>query len=68
MRARRPDLPIGAIAGIGLDNAAAVIAAGADGIAVISEIFLAADPAEAARRLRAVVDAARTARQPEHRP
>jgi len=68
MRARRRDLPIGAIAGIGLDNAAAVIAAGADGIAVISEIFLAADPVEAARRLRAVVDAARTARHPEHRP
>lgn len=57
MRARRADLPVGAIAGITAENTAAVIAAGADGIAVISEIFMAADPTAAARTLRGLVDA-----------
>src|ERR1700686_3115118 len=57
MRARDPDLPIGAIAGIDASNADAVIAAGADGIAVISALSLAGDPAAAARALRQIVDA-----------
>jgi thiamine-phosphate pyrophosphorylase len=35
-----------------------VIAAGADGVAVISALSLALDPAAAARNLRAIVDAA----------
>ena len=43
-------------------NAAAVIAAGADGVAVISAIFAADDVAAAARRLRAIVDQALAAR------
>lgn len=68
LRARRADLPIGAIAGITADNASAVIAAGADGIAVISEIFMAADPEAAARALRATVDAALAAHRAEARP
>jgi thiamine-phosphate pyrophosphorylase len=33
-----------------------VIAAGADGIAVISALSAAPDPADAAKRLRAIVD------------
>ncbi len=58
VRARRAGLPVCAIAGIGEDRIAPVIGAGADGIAVISAIFMADDPQGAARRLRAAVDAA----------
>lgn len=54
--------PIGAIAGIDASNAEAVIAAGADGIAVISAIFMAPDPKAEARRLRQLVDQALAAR------
>ncbi len=56
--ARLPDLPVCAIAGIDHTNAADVIAAGADGIAVISDIFMADDVTAATRRLRGIVDAA----------
>lgn len=56
--ARLPDLPICAIAGIDHDNAADVIAAGADGVAVISDIFMADDVTAATQRLRGIVDAA----------
>jgi thiamine-phosphate diphosphorylase len=49
-------LPVGAIAGIDASNAASTIAAGADGIAVISAIFGARDPEQAARELRQAVD------------
>lgn len=55
---RAPDLPVCAIAGIDHRNAAQVIDAGAAGVAVISDIFMADDVAAAARRLRAVIDAA----------
>ncbi len=55
---RRPGFPTCGIAGINESNAADVIAAGADGVSVISALSLAADPEAAARRLRAVVDAA----------
>jgi thiamine-phosphate pyrophosphorylase len=54
---RRKELPVCGIAGIDASNAAAVIAAGADGVAVISALSLDPDPAAAARRLRQVVDA-----------
>jgi thiamine-phosphate pyrophosphorylase len=54
--------PVGAIAGIDVLNAQAVIAAGADGIAVISALFMANDPQAEARRLRGIVDQALTAR------
>jgi thiamine-phosphate pyrophosphorylase len=57
-RRRAPKLPLVAIAGIEAGNAADVIAAGADGIAVISALSLQADAAAAARALRGVVDAA----------
>jgi thiamine-phosphate pyrophosphorylase len=55
---RLPDLPVCAIAGIDHDNAADVIAAGADGVAVISDIFMADDVTAATQRLRGIVDAA----------
>lgn len=56
----RPGLATGAIAGINPDNAADVIEAGADGIAVVSAVIAAPDPAVAARDLMAIVRAART--------
>jgi thiamine-phosphate pyrophosphorylase len=58
IRARKPGFPICAIAGITAANAAEVIAAGADGVSVISALSLAPDPAQAARDLCHVVDAA----------
>ncbi|MBV8791132.1 MAG: thiamine phosphate synthase [Pseudolabrys sp.] len=58
VRARAPNMPVCAIAGINASNADDVIAAGADGVAVISVLSKARDPAKAARDLRAVVDAA----------
>ncbi|HXD13757.1 MAG TPA: thiamine phosphate synthase [Xanthobacteraceae bacterium] len=57
LHVRAPKLPVCGIAGIDAGNAAAVIAAGADGVAVISALSLAPDPAAAARVLRAIVDA-----------
>ena len=56
--ARGSAVPVGAIAGIDASNAAAVIAAGADGIAVISALFGAEAVEGRARDLRARVDAA----------
>lgn len=58
LKARAPHMPVVAIAGIDRTNAADVIAAGADGVAVISALALAGDPAAAARDLRAVVERA----------
>ena len=58
IRARKPGFPVCAIAGINAGNAADVIAAGADGIAVISALSMAPDPALAARTLRNAVDVA----------
>jgi thiamine-phosphate pyrophosphorylase len=57
LRHRAPHLPLCGIAGIDAGNAAAVIAAGADGVAVISALSLNPDPAVAARGLRDIVDA-----------
>jgi thiamine-phosphate pyrophosphorylase len=54
---RSKELPVCGIAGIDAGNAGAVIAAGAEGVAVISSLSLAPDPAAAARALRQVVDA-----------
>ena len=44
--------PLVAIGGIGEANANGVLAAGADGLAVVSAVMSARDPEEAARRLR----------------
>ena len=49
--------PLVAIGGIGARNAAETIRAGADGVAVVSAICAAEDPAEAARELAAAVRA-----------
>jgi thiamine-phosphate pyrophosphorylase len=57
-RGRKRDLPICGIAGIDAGNAADVIAAGVDGVAVISALSMQPDPQVAARELRGVVDAA----------
>jgi thiamine-phosphate pyrophosphorylase len=54
-RAALDDLPVGAIAGITAQNAASVMAAGADGIAVIGAMFAADDVEIATRALRAAV-------------
>ena len=58
LRARLPGYPCCAISGITGDNAGSVIAAGADGVAVIAELFMAADVEPAARDLRRMVDRA----------
>jgi thiamine-phosphate pyrophosphorylase len=58
IRAREPKFPICAIAGINAGNAADVVEAGADGIAVISALSMAPDPGLAARTLRNAVDVA----------
>jgi thiamine-phosphate pyrophosphorylase len=56
LRRRRPGIPIVAIAGIDALNAADIVAAGADGVAVISALALAEDAKAAARELRGIVD------------
>ncbi|MDI6698860.1 MAG: thiamine phosphate synthase [Candidatus Saccharicenans sp.] len=59
-RARRMTaLPLVAIGGINESNAAEVIKAGADGLAVVSAICAAPDPEQAARRLRRLIDETR---------
>lgn len=56
--AAKPELPVGAIAGINTLRTGEVVGAGADGVAVISAVFSAADPAAATRELRVCVDQA----------
>jgi thiamine-phosphate diphosphorylase len=56
------DLPIVGIGGIHAGNAAAVVEAGADGVAVVGAVIAAADPAAAARELSVVVASARQRR------
>jgi thiamine-phosphate pyrophosphorylase len=58
--ARSVRLPVAAIGGITDENAAAVIRAGADGLAVISAICAADDPEAAARLLSGRIDEARS--------
>ena len=53
------DVPVVGIGGITADNARPVVEAGASGVAVISAITAAADPAAAAAALREVVEHAR---------
>ena len=64
LRDLNPALPAGAIAGIDRARTPEVIAAGADGVAVISALFGAAEPREAARALRQAVDSALARRNP----
>lgn len=58
IRKRAPHMPVGAIAGIDESNAANTVAAGADGVAVISALSMALDPKAVAQSLRKVIDAA----------
>lgn len=58
LRRRNPGFQTCGIAGINAGNAAPVIAAGADGVSVISALSLAKDPQAATRELLGVVDAA----------
>jgi thiamine-phosphate pyrophosphorylase len=58
IRARDPKFPICGIAGINQSNAADVIGQGADGVALISALSLAADPTMAARDILSAVDGA----------
>lgn len=55
-------MPLTAIAGIDHSNAADVIGAGADGVAIISAICSAPDPQQAAHDLRDIIDTALTQR------
>ncbi|MDN5854581.1 MAG: thiamine phosphate synthase [Actinomycetia bacterium] len=55
-RAMPPQLPLVAIGGIDASNAGDVIAAGADGVAIVSAICAAHDPERAAHELRSAVD------------
>lgn len=68
LRAARGALPraqIVALGGISAGNTAEVIAAGADGVAVIRAIMAAGNPDEAARQLRETIEIALDARQPQ---
>ena len=56
---RAVETPLVAIGGLNPANAAAVIQAGADGVAVVSAIVSAEEPERAARRLMQVIDEAR---------
>jgi thiamine-phosphate pyrophosphorylase len=58
----RVTLPIVGIGGIRAENAAAVIEAGADGVAVVGAVIAATDPVAAARELSVVVASARQRR------
>jgi len=62
IRARKPGLPVGAIAGINESNVSDVIAAGADGVAVISAICMAEDVEDEARCLRQLIEYERRSR------
>ena len=53
---RRCTVPIAAIGGITLENAAPLVAAGADLLAVISDVFMAADVAARAAAYRGLFD------------
>src|SRR5262249_51260351 len=57
-RRRAPKFPVCGIAGIDASNAGETIAAGADGVAVISALSRKDDPRAAARDLRGVVERA----------
>jgi thiamine-phosphate pyrophosphorylase len=63
---RSVDVPVIAIGGIGRSNAAAVIDAGADGVAVISAVVSQPDMVGATRELGAIVRAAISARDRKH--
>jgi thiamine-phosphate pyrophosphorylase len=58
---RAVNLPLVGIGGLNQDNAADVIRSGGDGVAVVSAVVSAGDPAAAARNLKHVIDEAQKA-------
>jgi len=58
IRGAKPDLPIGAIAGMTLETAPEMIRAGADGVAAIGALFKSGNVPEAVRAMRAAIDRA----------
>ena len=58
---RAVNLPLVGIGGLNQDNAADVIRSGGDGVAVVSAIVSAGDPAAAARHLKHMIDEAKKA-------
>lgn len=64
VRGLNPDLPVSAIAGITLTRIPDVIATGADGVAAISSLFRAGDPAGAIRTFRTTIDQCLKERHP----
>ncbi|MET0172065.1 MAG: thiamine phosphate synthase [Agrobacterium vaccinii] len=58
LKQARPEMPVGAIAGITLERVRPVIAAGADGVAVISALFHTPDIATTTKSFRDEIDAA----------
>jgi len=63
---KRSSVPVTTMGGIGLSNAAPVIAAGADRIAVVTALTKASDIAAAARELKALVRREKAAREARH--
>lgn len=61
---KRVAVPIVGIGGINHTNAASVVSAGADGIAVVSAIVSADNPAHAAKRLKTIISRITDPRQP----
>ncbi|MEM7462426.1 MAG: thiamine phosphate synthase [Pseudomonadota bacterium] len=61
VRSEAPGLPIGAIAGITAENLERLIETGADGVAIISAIYMAPDVREAASSLSTLIAKARNA-------
>ena len=59
IKAKSNQLPVGAIAGIDASNAAEVMSAGCDGIAVISALYKQTDVALATQQLRAEIEKGR---------
>lgn len=55
MREKNEKIPVGAIAGINATNAKELMQAGADGVAVISAIFMQEDVGEATREMKETV-------------
>ena len=60
IRGRDPEIPVGAIAGINESNIEEIVSAGADGVAIISAIFMADDVEDATRVLRHLADHAKS--------
>ncbi|WHA43214.1 thiamine phosphate synthase [Agrobacterium larrymoorei] len=56
LRRKRPEMPVGAIAGITLERVPSIIAAGADGVALISALFRADNIAAATEEFHRAVD------------